>query len=280
MDLNLALREDQPVITPTSTQAQIQKADKWERSNRVALLFMKKYMNETVRGSIAENKDARAYLAAIGEKFKESSKAETGNLMIALTKAQYDGEGSVREHIMKLIDISKKLTALEIPIPDPFLVHFALESLPPTYNQLKVSYNTQKDKWTLDELIAICVQEEGRVKLEKGKSVLLVSQSGNNKWKVAGSFKRPSHHAKGSPPKQNPSSSKGPQNLKPKQTTVFKCFFCKNSGHMKKNCAKYKAWLEKKGTYSIFTFIGSCLGPSHVFTVIESNLISVPSNSW
>ncbi|PRQ36386.1 putative transcription factor interactor and regulator CCHC(Zn) family [Rosa chinensis] len=247
MDLDLALREDQPVITPTSTNAQKQKAEKWERSNRVALLFMKKYMNETVRGSIAETDDAKAYLAAIGQKFQESSKAETGNLMMALSKAQFEGEGSVRVHIMKLIDLSKKLSALAIPIPDPFLVHFALESLPDAYSQLKVSYNTQKEKWNVDELIAHCVQEEARLKKEKEKSVLLVIQSGNNKGKAAGSYKRPPYHAKSASPKQNSSSSKGSQNLKPKQTTVFKCFFCKNSGHMKKNCAKYKSWLEKKG---------------------------------
>ena len=25
------------------------------------------------------------------------------------------------------------------------------------------------------------------------------------------------------------------------------CFFCKKKGHMKKDCPKYKKWLEKKG---------------------------------
>ena len=31
------------------------------------------------------------------------------------------------------------------------------------------------------------------------------------------------------------------------------CFFCKKKGHMKKDCAKQKAWLEKKGTS--FSFV-------------------------
>ncbi|KAL6219604.1 hypothetical protein ACLB2K_007363 [Fragaria x ananassa] len=39
---------------------------------------------------------------------------------------------------MKLIDIGKKLAALEIPIPDPFLINSALESFPEAYSQLKV----------------------------------------------------------------------------------------------------------------------------------------------
>lgn len=228
------------MITLTSTNAQKLKAEKWERSNKVAVFFMQKYMNETVRGSIAETDDARAYLAAIAQKFQASPKAEAINSMGALYKAQFDGESSVRAHIMKLIDIGKKLSALEIPIPNPFLINSALESLPEAYSQLKVSYNTQKDKWTVDELIAYCVQEEARLKREKEKSVYvhLVTQG-----KAVGFHKRLSHHAKSAPPKQNSSSSKGSQNLKPKQTTVFKCYFCKNSGHMKRNCTNYKSWL-------------------------------------
>ncbi|KAL6178304.1 hypothetical protein ACLB2K_049822 [Fragaria x ananassa] len=186
------------------------------------------------------NRPTRAYLAAIAQKFQALPKAKATNLMGALYKAQFDGEGSVRAHIMKLIDIGKKLSALEIPIPNPFLINSALESLPEAYSQLKVSYNTQKDKWTVDELIAYCVQEEARLKREKEKSVYvhLVTQG-----KAVGFHKRLSHHAKSAPPKQNSSSSKGSQNLKPKQTTVFKCYFCKNSGHMKRNCTNYKSWL-------------------------------------
>ncbi|MCQ6575361.1 hypothetical protein, partial [Bacillus wiedmannii] len=28
---------------------------------------------------------------------------------------------------------------------------------------------------------------------------------------------------------------------------VAKCLFCKNKGHMKKNCTRFQNWLEKKG---------------------------------
>ena len=31
------------------------------------------------------------------------------------------------------------------------------------------------------------------------------------------------------------------------------CFFCKKKRHVKKDCAKHKAWLEKKDTY--FSFV-------------------------
>jgi hypothetical protein len=43
---------------------------------------------------------------------------------------KYDRRGSVREHILKMIDMSNKLKDLEMPIPDPYVIHYILMSLP------------------------------------------------------------------------------------------------------------------------------------------------------
>ena len=45
---------------------------------------------------------------------------------------------------------------------------------------LKISYNTQKEKLTLNELIAQCVQEEERLKQEKIESAHLATSSHDN----------------------------------------------------------------------------------------------------
>lgn len=106
MDLDLALREDEPAaLTNESSDAQRRQHEKWHKANRMSLLIMKRAMTETVRGGIPSNDKAKAFLEAVGEKFKESKKAEIGSLMNALTTKRYDGESSVREYIMKLIDI-------------------------------------------------------------------------------------------------------------------------------------------------------------------------------
>ena len=61
-------------------------------------------------------------------------------------------------------------------------MHLVLISLPTQFSQLIVSYNTQKDKWTLNELISHCVQEEEKIKKDKTKSnhLALTSQKKKN----------------------------------------------------------------------------------------------------
>ena len=47
----------------------------------------------------------------------------------------------------------------------------------------------------------------------------------------------------------------------------LKVFFCKKKGHMKKDCSKFKIWLDKKGTQ--FSFVYD-----------ESNMVNVNHNTW
>ncbi|KAM1674536.1 hypothetical protein COP2_041408 [Malus domestica] len=147
MDLDLALRKDKPAtLTDESMPDQKSKFEKWERANRMSLMIMTKAMAQPVKGGIPKLDNAKEFLAVVGEKFKESEKAETSTFLTQLTSMKFDGTWSVREHILRMVDLSLKLKDLELPMTDQFLVHMALNSLPAKYGQLKVSYNTQKDK--------------------------------------------------------------------------------------------------------------------------------------
>ncbi|CAL2240346.1 unnamed protein product [Prunus armeniaca] len=167
LDHDLALREEKPEVTANSNAAQKHKLERWEKSNRICLLVMRKSITETICGGITESENANDFLEAIGLKFKDIEKAETGTLMTKLATMKYDGVEDMRVYLLSMIEVASKLKALKIPIADPFLVHLALNSLPSQFAQLKVIYNAQKDKWSLNELISICVQEEARMKKEK-----------------------------------------------------------------------------------------------------------------
>jgi len=87
----------------------------------------------------------------------------------------------VHEYIMKMRDISAQLKKLEVDMSESFLVHFILNTLPHEYGSFKISYNTHKDKWSINELMAMCAQEEERLVMEMGESALLTTAYGKNK---------------------------------------------------------------------------------------------------
>ncbi|XP_050131552.1 uncharacterized protein LOC126607889 [Malus sylvestris] len=103
------------------------------------------------------SKNAKEFLEFVSAKFMESEKAKTGNLKLITMK--YDGVGGIRVYILSMVDVATKLNSLKIPIADPYLVHLVLNSLPSKYDQLKIIYNALKEKWSVNELIFVCVQE-------------------------------------------------------------------------------------------------------------------------
>ena len=78
---------------------------------------------------------------------------------------------------MEMSNIAGKLKALKLQLSDDLLVHLVLISLPALFSKFIVSYNTQKDKWTLNELISHCMQEEERKKKDKTESAHLALTS-------------------------------------------------------------------------------------------------------
>jgi hypothetical protein len=68
----------------------------------------------------------------------------------------------VREHVLKMIDMSNKLKDLECPLPEPYVIHYIMMSLPSCFGNFKINYNSSDKKWTTAELIANLSQEEER----------------------------------------------------------------------------------------------------------------------
>ena len=73
--------------------------------------------------------------------------------------------------------LASKLKALKLELSEDLLVHLVLISLPAQFGQFKVSYNCQKEKWSLNELISYCVQEEERLKQARTESAQMEDTS-------------------------------------------------------------------------------------------------------
>ncbi|KAH9688238.1 Integrase catalytic domain-containing protein [Citrus sinensis] len=201
-------------------------------------MIMKRGIPEVFRSAITDEvTSASEFLTEIQKRFTKNDKAETSTHLASLISMKYKGKGNVREYIMEMSHLASKLKALGLDLSDDLVVHLVLISLPTHFNQFKVSYNCQKEKWNLNELISFCVQEEERLKQEKSEYAHMVSTSKDKGKRTK---------------KGEAAACKGPEPKKPK--AEHGCFFCGKPGHMKKECKKYHAWRVKKDTFVVPSF--------------------------
>ena len=143
-------------------------------------------------------------------------------------------------------------------------MHQALNTLPPDFGIIKTNYNSQDETWSVNDLIARVVAEEEKLKEEKGHLALYVSSSHKRKNK-----KSRNRTHKGTHDTTGQSDNMGPKKTSFKRDGD-RCFFYKKKGHIKKDCAKFKAWLSKREP----------TGNDSLALVCESNLSEAPSSSW
>ena len=176
MDIDYVIRKEEPdPITETSTAEAVCLYDKWERSNRLSMMFIKTKISASIRGFIEQINKVKPLLKAIDEQFETSDKALASTLIMQFSSTKITGTRGVRDHIMRMRDIADQLQTLEVTMSDTFLVHYILNTLPQQYSPFKISYNPHKDKWSINELLTMCVQEEGRLMMEEGKQIDLTT---------------------------------------------------------------------------------------------------------
>ncbi|CAD5189110.1 unnamed protein product, partial [Musa acuminata subsp. malaccensis] len=139
MDLDLALREDQPAsLTKNSTHDERRLYEKWDRSNRMSLMIIKHGIPEAFRGAVSEGiTKAKDFLTEIEKRFLKNDKAKTSTLLQSLFTMRYNSKGNIREYIMEMSNLASKLKALKLSLSEDLLVHLVLISLPVQFNQFK-----------------------------------------------------------------------------------------------------------------------------------------------
>ena len=138
-------------------------------------MFIKTKISTGIRGSVEQIDKVKPFLKAIDEQFVTSDKALASTLIMQFSSTKLTGITGVLDHIMRMKDIAAQLKSLEVTMSYTFLVHSILNTLPQQYSPFKISYNTHKDKWSINELLTMCVQEEGRLMMEEGEKVNLTT---------------------------------------------------------------------------------------------------------
>ena len=257
MDIDYAMRKSEPPkVTEEITPAEVALFERWERSNQLSVMFIKTKIITSIRGSVEQYDKVQDFLKAISEQFVTLDKALASTLIMKFSSIRITSVRGVREHIMQMRDIAAQLKKLGTDMSESFLVHFILNTLPHQYGHFKISYNTHKDKWSINELMTMCIQEEDKLMMELGESAMLATTFGKNKRNdTSQTYTSKSNH-------------KGKSRIPPRADIKKenKCFFYKRKGHEKKDCPKFKKWLEKKGNLSSFV-------------CYESNMVNVNINT-
>ncbi|CAM8908584.1 unnamed protein product [Rhodiola kirilowii] len=169
MYLDLALREPKRSHLANSRSAfDRNHLRMWEHSNRLSLMIIHRGIPEAFRGIVPDEiSSAKNYLAEFEKRFVENEKAKTSQFLANLISMNYSGKGNVRDHILEIAQLASKLKTLKLELSENLLIHLVLISLPSEYSQFRISYNYQREKWTLNEIISFCVEEEEMLKHDK-----------------------------------------------------------------------------------------------------------------
>ena len=181
MDLDMALREDEPSkTTDESIEAEIAHYEKWERSNHLSLISLKRSIAEYLLGGIPESSNAKEFLVTVGNRYQIYDNAEAGNFMDELMNMRYNDMTRVRDYILKMVHFQTKLNAHDIPIHEKFIVHQALNSMPSSFSQIKTTYNTLNKTWGVNDLITKCVAKKEKQKRKKNEYAHLIAFGKSN----------------------------------------------------------------------------------------------------
>ncbi|XP_015381952.2 uncharacterized protein LOC107175103 [Citrus sinensis] len=139
-------------------------------------------------------------------------------------------EGSVNEHVLKMIDYIEQLEALNFSMDGELAIDLILQSLPDSFSQFIMNFNMNKMECSLAELLKMLNTAETCIK--KPKDVMAIEGSSAKKGKK-----------KKFQPKAKGGIKKGKAN---KPNDKGKCFHCGKDGHWKRNCKAYLNSLKVK----------------------------------
>jgi hypothetical protein len=197
------------------------------------------------------------YLEKVESQFTGSSKAYASSLIKTLISEKYT-DGGVRDHILRMNNIAARLKPLDLAIKDGFLIYLIFNSLPKEFETFEVNYNSLNDKWTLEKFIAICVQEEERIKCNNGGFDSVNMAKHHQKRKI---FARKPY----APKKEDKGKAISTSSDQP--VDKDQCKWCKKRGHYQKNYIEFLKHLNKQGE-------------DHVTFVDESLFLSYAKSTW
>ncbi|XP_073280621.1 uncharacterized protein [Primulina huaijiensis] len=182
LGLDLSLQVEKPAaITDVSSDDEKIILEAWERSNRLSLMLMRMSVTNNIKSALPHTDIAKEFMKFVVERSQTADKSLAGMLMATLTTMKFDGSRTMHEHVIEMRNIAARLKSLGMNVDENFLVQFIINSLPSKYGPFQMNYNTMKDKWNVNELHIMLVQEETRRMNQGTHSIHFVTNQGARK---------------------------------------------------------------------------------------------------
>jgi ionotropic glutamate receptor len=153
---------------------------KWVNANKKCMAFIKNMIENVIASSIKECTSVGEFLEKIKSQFTGSSKVYAIQLLKQLVTEKYTGRAhSIREHILRMSNMASKLKPVDadLELKPALLVHLVMASLPKEFDNIVINYNMYPNKWDIEKMISMCVQEEDRMKASNGGSINYVKDN-------------------------------------------------------------------------------------------------------
>lgn len=239
--------------------------EEWEKANKKATLYLVSTMVENLQRTYISYTNAKEIYDSLENKYGKMSMAHSQGLWSRFISTKMKEGGDIRDHVHEMIATSVELNASGHKLSDKQIIFTIIESLPPTYDYLKKISTYSPQDWSVESFMEKVNADYDQQKL-KGKPVVHVAEGNTTKHFLG---PRKTNFKKKGKKNFQKGGKKKPQNKgNGKKENDGKCFFCKEAGHQKKNCAKFKTWLENKQ------------GIPELVLLHELNLTLIRPDSW
>ncbi|XP_024314571.1 uncharacterized protein LOC112271070 [Brachypodium distachyon] len=187
-----------------------------------------------------ENVEAFDMIETLKGMFQTQARTERFNVWRSFLETKLKEGEPLSPHVIKLVGYTQSLEKLGFPLSQELATDTILASLPPSYAQFVQNYHMHGMEKKVTELHGMLKTAEEDIK-KNTKQVLLVQ--GKPKFKKNSWAKKKAK--KGKAKDVIPTPAPAAPKAGPDSETV--CFFCKGTGHWKRNCSKYQAHVAKKG---------------------------------